>query len=45
VAPELTFPYGFGRYFGYFKDTADRLGLLDRWYRYRDAAVRDFVVA
>ncbi len=31
--------------FRYFKDTAGRLGLLDRWYQYRDAAVRKFVVA
>lgn len=31
--------------FRYFKDTAGRLGLLDQWYRYRDAAMKDFVIA
>jgi hypothetical protein len=30
--------------FRYFKDTADRLGLLDRWFRYRDAAMKAFVI-
>ena len=28
-----------------FKDTADRLGLLDRWFRYRDEAMQEFVIA
>ena len=28
-----------------FKDTASRLGLLQRWYQYRDEAVKEFVVA
>ena len=28
-----------------FKDTADRLGLLDRWFLYRDGAMKDFVIA
>lgn len=27
-----------------FTDTADRLGLLDRWFRYRDAAMKAFVI-
>ena len=27
-----------------FKDTASRLGLLERWYQYRDDAMREFVV-
>jgi hypothetical protein len=31
--------------FRYFKDTAHRLGLLDRWYRYRDEAVKEHVIA
>jgi len=31
--------------FRYFKDTASRLGLLEQWYQYRDAAVRKFVIA
>ena len=31
--------------FRYFKDTLYRLGLQDRWYRYRDAAIREFVIA
>ena len=28
-----------------FKDTAHRLGLLDQWYRYRDAAAKEHVIA
>lgn len=28
-----------------FKDTAHRLGLLERWYRYREEAMRKFVAA
>lgn len=31
--------------FRYFKDTASRLGLLKEWYRYRDEAMREFVIA
>lgn len=31
--------------FRYFKDTASRLGLLQQWYRYRDTAMREFVIA
>ncbi len=31
--------------FRFFKDTANRLGLLDQWYRYRDAAVKEYVLA
>ena len=31
--------------FRYFKDTARRLGLLDQWYQYRDAAVKEYVLA
>lgn len=31
--------------FRYFKDTASRLGLLEPWYRYRDDAMKEFVVA
>ena len=31
--------------FRYFKDTANRLGLLDQWFRYRDAAVKEHVIA
>ena len=30
--------------FRYFKDTASRLGLLERWYRHRDSAMKEFVV-
>lgn len=30
--------------FRYFKDTASRLGLLDRWYRYQEAALKEFVI-
>jgi hypothetical protein len=30
--------------FRFFKDTARRLGLLDQWYRYRDAAVKEHVM-
>ena len=30
--------------FRYFKDTASRLGLLKQWYRYRDDAMKEFVV-
>lgn len=30
--------------FRYFKHTAARLGLLDRWYRYRDEATKEFVL-
>jgi hypothetical protein len=30
---------------GCFKDTAHRLGLLDQWYRYRDAAAKEHVIA
>jgi hypothetical protein len=29
--------------FRYFKDTASRLGLLKRWYQYRDEAMKEFV--
>jgi hypothetical protein len=28
-----------------FKDTVGRLGLLDRWFRYRDEAMKEFVIA
>jgi hypothetical protein len=28
--------------FRYLKDTASRLDLLERWYRYRDEAMREF---
>jgi len=31
--------------FRFFKDTARRLGLLDQWYRYRDAAVKEHIIA
>jgi len=31
--------------FRYFKDMASRLGLLEQWYRYRDEALKEFVVA
>jgi len=30
--------------FRYFKDTASRLGLLEQWYRYRDEAMKEYVV-
>lgn len=30
--------------FRYFKDTANRLGLLKQWYRFRDAAMKEFAV-
>jgi len=30
--------------FRYFKDTADRLGLLNQWYQYRDDSMKEFVV-
>jgi len=30
--------------FRYFKDTANRLGLLRRWYQYRDNALKEFVI-
>jgi Uncharacterised protein family (UPF0158) len=30
--------------FRHFKDTADRLGLLDDWYRYRDEAMNRFML-
>ncbi len=30
--------------FRYFKDTASRLGLLERWYRFRDEAMKEFVI-
>jgi soluble cytochrome b562 len=30
--------------FGYFKDTAHRLDLIEQWYRYRDNAMREFVI-
>jgi hypothetical protein len=30
--------------FRYFKDTASRLGLLERWFGYRDEAMKEFVV-
>ena len=30
--------------FRHFKDTANRLGLLERWYQYRDDAVKEFVI-
>jgi len=30
--------------FRYFKDTAERLGLLDNWYRFRDQAMKEFVI-
>ena len=29
--------------FRYFKDTASRLGLLDQWFQYRDAAIREHI--
>jgi len=31
--------------FRYFRDTAQRLGLLERWFQYRDRALKEFVVA
>lgn len=31
--------------FRYFKDTIHRLGLADQWYRYREEAAMDFVIA
>ncbi len=31
--------------FRYFKDTASRLGLLEDWYRYRDDALKEYIVA
>ena len=31
--------------FRYFKDTLHRLGLQDQWYRYRDLAMKEFVMA
>jgi hypothetical protein len=30
--------------FRYFKDTADRLGLLEDWYQYRENAMKEFVI-
>ncbi len=30
--------------FRYFKDTLHRLGLQDQWYRYRDRAMKEFVI-
>lgn len=30
--------------FRYFKDTVHRLGLQDEWYRYRDRAMKEFVI-
>jgi hypothetical protein len=30
--------------FRYFKDTVARLGLLERWYQYRDDSLKDFVI-
>ena len=30
--------------FRYFKDTAARLDLLDEWFRYRDEAMKEFVI-
>ena len=30
--------------FRYFKDTIHRLGLQDEWYRYRDRAMKEFVI-
>ncbi len=30
--------------FRYFKDTAHRQGLLDRWYRFRDEAMKEFAI-
>ena len=31
--------------FRYFKDTASRLGVLERWFQYREEAMREFVVS
>ncbi len=31
--------------FRYFKDTLHRLGLQDQWYRYRERAMKEFVIA
>jgi hypothetical protein len=31
--------------FRYFKDTAERLGLLEQWFRYRDEAMKEFIIA
>lgn len=31
--------------FRYFKDTLHRLGLQDQWYRYREQAMKEFVMA
>ncbi len=31
--------------FRYFKDTLHRLGLEDRWYHFRDQAMKEFVLA
>ena len=30
--------------FGYFKDTLHRLGIQEEWYRYRDEAMKEFVI-
>jgi len=30
--------------FRYFKDTAHRLGFIDEWYRYRDGAMKKFML-
>jgi len=30
--------------FRHFKDTAERLGLLERWFRYRDEAIKEFII-
>jgi hypothetical protein len=30
--------------FRYFKDTAHRLGLIEQWYRYRDDAMKEFII-
>ncbi len=30
--------------FRYFKDTAERLGVIDQWYRYRDDAMNQFML-
>jgi hypothetical protein len=30
--------------FRFFKDTAHRLGVIDQWYRYRDDALKEFVI-
>lgn len=31
--------------FRHFKDTAERLGLLERWFQYRDEAMKEFIIA